>query len=244
MKTLAVCNRIIRGLADRRILSVAAVIALLFIWGIAGSAQPQTGGDLYKVTMSNVGAVGVKSDCPAPDGSIPGYVLLWNNRGTLQSNQSALPDESYVALNLNLVTDVPWGPRTYDVGRGKSGIFNGCFGETTPWGPGALFITLGKTKKGPTVSVRWNFDFYEYRTNKIRDLIRENFSLTSNAIQLLTPAVAWTGQDYWEGHVAGMFELQYHLNGPSGLVNQTLGQESFAFDLVIEKCSVANNYCQ
>lgn len=232
------CNRIIGGL-----LAVAAVVALLFICAVPGSAQPQTGGDLYKVTMSNVGAVGVKSDCPAPDGSIPGYVLLWNNRGTLQSNQSALPDESYVPLNLNLVTDVPWGPRTYDVGRGLSGVFNGCFGETAS-GPGALFITLGKTKKGPTVSVRWNFDFYEYRTNKIRDLIRENFSLTSDAIQLPAPAGAWTGQDYWAGHVAGIFELQYHLNGPSGIVNQTLGQESFAFDLVIEKCSVANNFCQ
>jgi len=253
MKTLAVCSRIIGGLADRRILAVAAVIALLFVWGIAGSAQPQTAGDLYKVTMTNVGAWGVNSNCPALDGTtIPGYVLLWNNRGNLQSNQSALPDESVAPLNLNLLTDVPW-TRRYDVGRGTSDVFGvsvsnptGCFGETGA-GPGALFITFGKTKKGPTVSFRWNFDFYEYRTNKIRETIQENFFMTSGAIQLLAPAVAWTGQDTWTARVAGNFDLQYYLKADGKFATQSLtgGQgRYFVFDLVIEKCVVANNYCQ
>jgi len=247
MKTLAMCNRIIGGLADRRILSVAAVVALLSVWGIAGSAQAQTGGDLYKVTMRNVEAAGVKSDCLALDGiTIPGYVLVWNNRGTLQSNQSALPDPSVAPLNLNLVTGDPgvlW-TRKYDAGRGLSGSFNGCFGETeTASGPGALFITLGNNKKGPTVSFRWNFDFYEDRTNKIQ----ENFFMTSNPIQLLAPAVAWTGQGYWEARVYGRFDLQYYLKAGGKFVNQSLtgGQgRYFDFYLVIEKCSVANNYCQ
>jgi len=228
------CNRTIG-----RFLAVAAVIALLFIWAVPGFAQqPRTGADVYRVTMKNVYAMGVKSDCSTDEG---GYLLALNNNGNLQSGGSLLDTDGFrVPLFLDLVTDVGW-TRKYDVGRGLSGVFNGCFGETLGYPPpgnrgasGVLFIVFEK-KKVSTVSFRWNFDCYESQPNRIRDTIQEQFSLTSDPITL--PA-AWTGQDFWQAHVAGRFELQYYLNAGGKSVNQSLtggNGRYFEFDLVIEK---------
>jgi len=234
------CNRTIGGLGDRRILAVAAVIALLFIWVVPGFAQPQKGGDVYRVTMKNAGTMGVKSDCSTD--TTEGYVLARNNNGTLLSDSSLLDTDGFrVPLFLDLVTDVNW-TRKYDAGRGLSGVFDGCFGETL-WQPppgnrgcsGLLFIMFEK-KKVSTVTFRWNFDCYESQPNKIRDTIREHFSMTSDPIPF-PAASAWTGGDI-SGHVAGKFDLQYLLNEGHTLVNQSLtgGQgRYFEFDLVIEK---------
>ena len=123
------CNRTIGGLGDGRILAVAAVIALLFIWVVPGFAQLQKGGDVYRVTMRNPGTMGLQSDCSTDER----YVLAWNNNGTLQSGGSLLDTDGFrVPLFLDLVTDVGW-TRRRDVGRGLSGVFNGCFGETLGW---------------------------------------------------------------------------------------------------------------
>jgi hypothetical protein len=220
------------------LLAVAAVIALLFIWAVPGFAQqPRTGADVYRVTMKNPGTMGVRSDCSADEG----YVLAWNNNGDLQSGGSLLDTDGVrVPLFLDLVTDVRW-TRKYDVGRGLSGVFNGCFGETLGYPPpgnrgasGLLFIVFEK-KKVSTVSFRWNFDAYESQPNKIRDNIQEQFMMTSDPITL---AVAWTGQDSWTAHVAGTFELKRYLNAGGKGVMQSLtnGQgRYFEFDLVIEK---------
>jgi hypothetical protein len=227
------CNRTIGGLGDRRIFAVAAVIALLFIGVVPGFAQPQKGGDVYRVTMNNAGTMGVKSDCS----STVDYVLARNNNGTLEADGYLLDNVAAggwrVPLNLDLVTDVPW-TRQYDVGRGTSGVFNGCYGEPSPSNLGCyghLWIMFEK-KKVSTVRFLWNFDCYEAQLNK-RETIREHFSVTSDPI----PFPVWTGGDI-SARVAGKFELQYLLNEGRTLVNQSLtgGQgRYFDFDLVIEK---------
>jgi len=218
------CNRTIGGLGDRRILAVAAVIALLFLWLVPGFAQPQNSGGVYKVTMSSPGTMGVKSDCNCSTaGCTPteGYVLARNNRGTLQSDSSLLDTDGFgVPLDLDLLTGDPgvsW-TRQYDAGRGTSGFFNSCFGEThagVPVGncgsPGFLSIAF-ETPKGSTkstVTFRWNFDCY--RSQKIRgETIQEHFSMTSGPIDF-PAAFAWTGADI-SGPVAGTFYLKRHLN--------------------------------
>lgn len=231
MKTPAMCKRTIGGF-----LAVAAVIALLSIWGVPGFAQqPKTGADVYRVTMTTVGTMGVNSNCGSDS-----YVLAWNNNGNLQSDSSLLDaDGSRVPLFLNLVTDVPW-TRKYDAGRGLSGVFYGCFGETLGYPPpgnrgasGLLFIVFEK-KKVSTVRFRWNFDAYESQPKNVRDAIQENFIMTSDPITV----PAWTGQDSWTAHVVGNFELQYYLKAGGKFSAQSLtnGQgRYFEFDLVIEK---------
>jgi hypothetical protein len=180
--------------------------------------------------------MGVKSDC-----STEGYVLAsWNNSGMLESDgtlhDNVAAGGMRVPLFLDLVTDVPW-ERTYDVGRGTSGVFNeecGCFGETYASLPpgtanlgcyGRLWIMFEK-KKVPTVRFQWNFDCYEAHPSK-RVTIREHFYMTSDPV-LGFPA--WTGGNI-SGPVNGTFELKRYLNGTT----ETFGSRPFDFDLVIEK---------
>jgi len=56
------------------------------------------------------------------------------------------------------VTDVAWS-RTYDVGRGLAGTFNGCYGETFGANSysGNLFIFLETSKGKSTVRFIWHF---------------------------------------------------------------------------------------
>lgn len=228
------CNRTIGNLGDRRILAVAAVIALLFVWVVPGFGEPQNSGGVYQVTMSNPGTMGLKSDC-----NTEGYVLASYNHGTLDADGYLLDNVagggSRVPLNLNLLSDVPWA-RTYDAGRGKSGVFNGCYGETHPNTStgnlgcyGRLWIMFGTTK-GSTVTFLWNFDCYEAQGLKKTQTIREHFSMRSDPI----PFPAWTGGDI-SGRVQGTFDVRYYLNGT--LVKSLTGGlgRHFDFDLGIKK---------
>ena len=231
------CNRTIGGLGHRRILAVAAVIALLFVWVVPGFAEPQQSGGVYKVTMSNPGTMGLKSDC-----NTEGYVLASYNHGTLEADGYLLDNVAAggwrVPLFLDLVTDVSW-TRQYDAGRGKSGVFNGCYGETLAQPPpplgngnvgcyGRLWIMF-ETTKGSTVTFLWNFDCYEAQVGK--KTIREHFSMRSEPI-LGFPA--WTGGDI-SGRVQGTFDVRYYLNGT--LVKSLTGGlgRHFDFDLGITK---------
>jgi hypothetical protein len=231
------CNRTIGNLGDRRILAVVAVIALLFVWVVPGFAEPQNSGGVYKVTMSNPGTMGLKSDC-----NTEGYVLASYNHGTLEADGYLLDNVAgggwRVPLDLDLLTGDPgvsW-TRQYDAGRGKSGVFNGCYGETLPQPPpgnvgcyGRLWIMF-ETTKGSTVTFLWNFDCYEAQGSKKNQTIREHFSMRSEPISF----PAWTGGDI-SGRVQGTFDVRYYLNGT--LVRSLTGGlgRHFDFDLGIKK---------
>ncbi|MCX6619003.1 MAG: hypothetical protein NTZ98_23260, partial [Acidobacteria bacterium] len=192
-----------------------------------------------QVTMSNPGTMGLKSDC-----NTEGYVLASYNHGTLAADGSLFDNVAAggwrVPLNLDLLTGDPgvsW-TRTYDAGRGTSGVFNGCYGETyanVPPGTanlgcyGRLWIMFGATK-GSTVTFLWNFDCYEAQGTRKNQTIREHFSMSSAPI----PFPAWTGGDI-SGRVQGTFDVRYYLNGT--LVKSLTGGlgRHFDFDLGIKK---------
>ncbi len=211
---------------------VASVLGLLLPAPIAA----QTSGDVYRVSMRLPAAMGVVSDC-----SMEGYVLatvqLRNGGNVLSANGQALEANGTPGppLFLHPLTDVAW-QRKYDAGRGLSGVFNGCYGET--YGAngyhGAFFMTFA-SKKGvqgqTTVSFTWYFDYYVTPGNSIR----EHFAMFAGDI----PFPAWTGQNV-TARVKGMFDFAYYLKegrtivSPYQSITGGLGRY-FEFDLVIEK---------
>lgn len=134
-------------------------------------------------------------------------------------------------LFMPLLTDVTWS-RTYNVGRGLTGTFSGCFGETygaNGYG-GNLFIYFERSKGQWTVRFIWHFDYYLTPGNTIR----EHFTLKSGKI----PFPAWTGGNV-AGRVAGTFDLQRFIKEgkpPSTDTSLTGGMGRFLeFDLTIER---------
>lgn len=173
----------------------SAMLFLLF----AGS--PALAADVYKVTMTRTGVMGLTTDC-----SSEGYILAHFEKNYLKADGTDLEANGDLGpeLQVDIGSDVAWS-RKYDVGKGLSGVFDGCFGETDgPTGfSGALFIYFEKGK-GPngqsTVRFTWHFDYY------VTSTIREHFTLQSEKI----PFAAWTGDDI-SGTVKGMFDLKYYL---------------------------------
>ncbi|MFN2387270.1 MAG: hypothetical protein ABR576_13460, partial [Thermoanaerobaculia bacterium] len=169
-----------------RISGFTALAALALLLSTPASAGAQ---DLYRVRMSLPGASGMVTDCSAE-----AYVLAQSEQGgkALHSTGSELDTDGSPGpdLFLDLVTSppIPW-TRTRDVGRGTSGTFNGCFGET--FGPngysGNLWIFFETSKGKPTVRFLWHFDYYVTPGNTER----EHFTMKSGKI----PFVAWTGGD-------------------------------------------------
>lgn len=206
-------------------------------------AQKKSGGGgstaLYKVTMTTTSPFnGVVTDC-----DVKGYVLatLETSGGThLQTNGSEVDPLDGQPVNLFLdISDpssaLPW-TRKYDAGRGTSGVFNGCFGETFPNAAtgnngyhGALFIYFTNSTSGPTVKFTWWFDYY------LNSTVREHFGLMSGDI----PFVAWTGGNI-SGQVDGTFDFVYYLKEGRKIVSSyqslTGGQGRYLnFTLSIQK---------
>ena len=202
-----------------------ALLALVCSGPAAARAQ-----DLYRVTMSAPGASGMVTDC-----SVEGYVLAVTGDGggkTLHSNSSELEPEGTPGPDLlvDLVTDPPvaWS-RTYDVGRGTTGSFNGCYGET--YGAngytGNLWIFFETSKGKPAVRFLWHFDYYVTPGNTNR----EHFTLTSGRI----PFVAWTGGSL-SSRVSGPFLIEhYRKEGRKITVTPLVSNRMLEFDLTIEK---------
>jgi hypothetical protein len=201
-----------------------ALVALVFAGPAA--AQPQ---DLYRVTMSAPGASGMVTDC-----SVEGYVLAVSGDGprALHSNSSELEADGTPGPDLlvNLITDppVPW-IRSYDVGRGTSGTFNGCYGETFGANgySGNLWIFFETSKGKPTVRLLWHFDYYVTPGNTSR----EHFTLKSGKI----PFIAWTGENL-SSRVSGPVLIEhYHKEGRNITVEPVVSNRMLDFDLTIEK---------
>ena len=203
-------------------LSSFAVLVTLLAAPAIGRAQ-----DLYRVRMSAPGAMGMVTDC-----SSEGYVLAHPESGgkMLHSTGSELDGDGSLGpdLFLDLVTDVAWS-RTFDVGRGLAGTFNGCYGETNTYS-GNLFIFLETNKGQKTVRFIWHFDYY----NPPGSATVEHFTLKSGKIPFpaLTEGIA-------SGRVAGTFDIERYYKDPDNRpksVSLTGGVgRPFEFDLVIEK---------
>ena len=159
-----------------------------------------------------------------------GYVLAeWDAAHNFLHANGTLIDQERIPLLMQLSTGVPWA-RKYDAGKGLSGIFDGCSGETGYY-KGALFITFKKMRKKTYISFTWHFDYYTAED------VREHFSLFSDDI----PFPAWTGEDIISEQVNGRFDLHYYLNDPEELIGYEsitggLGRD-FDFYITIEKIS-------
>jgi hypothetical protein len=203
--------------------------ALLFLLFAAGPAQAA---DVYKVTLSRTGTMGLTTDCSAE-----GYILAHFEKNYLKADGTDLEANGDLGpeLQINIGSDVAW-TRKYDVGKGLSGVFDACFGETD--GPngfsGAMFIFF-ESGKGPngksTVRFTWHFDYYVTSGNTTR----EHFTLSSGKI----PFAAWTGGNL-SGTVKGTFDLKYYLKEGRTIISSyeslTGGQgREFEFVLTIEK---------
>jgi hypothetical protein len=209
-----------------RIVGFATPALLVLSFARPAIAQAQ---DLYRVRMSAPGASGMVTDC-----SVEGYVLAVPGNGggkTLHSNSSELDSDGTPGPDLlvNLVTDPPvaWS-RTYDVGRGTSGTFNGCFGETFGANgyTGNLWIFFETSKGKPSVRFLWHFDYYVTPGNTSR----EHFTMTSGKI----PFVAWTGADL-SSRVSGPFLIEYYHKEGRNLTREPIVNQLLEFDLTIEK---------
>jgi hypothetical protein len=168
---------------------------------------------LYRVTMTPASpSDGLNTNC-----DIKGYVLatLDSSGGThLHTNGTELDpaDGQPVDLFLGFFNSAPsnavaW-TRKYDAGRGTSGTFNGCFGQTDANATtgnkgysGNLFIYFTNTTSGPVVRFIWWFEYY------ISSTVREHFGLLSGDIPF---AAAWTGGNI-SGQVDGTFDYVYYL---------------------------------
>lgn len=208
-------------------LLVSAMFFLLFV----PAAQAA---DVYKVTMTRTGTMGLTTDC-----DVEGYILAHGDSKGLVANGSDLEPNGDLGpeLQLNIGSDVAW-TRKYeaDPNKGLSGVFDGCFGETS--GPngfhGGLHINFANGK-GPngksTVSFTWHFDYYVTPGNTIR----EHFTLKSGSI----PFPVWTGGNL-SGPVNGTYDLAYYLKEGRKIISSyeslTGGQgRQFEFVLTIEK---------
>lgn len=203
----------------------------LLVLSLAGPAAAQAQ-DLYRVRMSTPGAMGMITDC-----STEGYVLArTENSGSkilhsagseLDADGSPGPD-----LFLDLITDVAWS-RTYDVGRGLAGTFNGCYGETFGDNSysGNLNIFFETNKGKSTVRFIWHFDYYVTPGNTIR----EHFTLKSGKIPYPAPDGSL--------RVAGNFDIERYYKDPDNRpksVSLTGGAgRRLEFDLSIEKVAPA-----
>lgn len=214
-----------RGWAASVALVLSAMLALMSV------SQAQAA-DVYKVTLTRTGTMGLTTNCSAE-----GYVLARLERNYLHADGSDLEADGTLGpeLQVNIGSDVAWS-RKYDVGKGLSGVFDGCFGKTS--GPngysGNLFIFF-EGGKGPntksTVRFTWHFDYYVTPGNTIR----EHFTLSSGKI----PFAVWTGGNL-SGPVKGTFDLKYYLKEGRKIISSyeslTGGQgREFEFVLTIEK---------
>jgi hypothetical protein len=191
-----------------------------------GKGKSKSG--LYRVFMSTTaGPMGIDTDLGCNE---HGYVLAeWDDgHNYLRANGTMIDPELDVRIPLlmQLLTDVEW-TRKYSAGKGLSGIFDGCYGETGYY-HGALFITFKKKRKKTYISFNWHFDY-----NTAPD-VREHFSLFSDDI----PFPAWTGE-HLSGPVTGRFDLHYYLNDPDSFISYEsitdgLGRD-FDFYINIEK---------
>lgn len=210
-----------------RIVGFATPSLLLIVLAGTSAAQAQ---DLYRVRMSAPGASGMVTDC-----SVEAYVLAQPGNGggkSLHSTGSELDTDGSPGPDLFLDLDtspaVAWS-RTYDVGRGTSGTFNGCYGETFGANgySGNLWIFFETSKGKPSVRFLWHFDYYVTPGNTSR----EHFTLTSGKI----PFVAWTGGNL-SSRVSGPFLIEhYHKEGRNITVQPLISNLPLEFDLTIEK---------
>ena len=186
---------------------------------------------VYRVTMSQPAAMGVVTNC-----SLEGYMLAHGPSGGVDLHSGGMDldenGEPGPSLFLNILSDVAW-TRQNDAGRGLSGVFSGCFGETTGANgfSGNLFIYFEKRKGQSTIRFTWHFEYYTTHNN----VTREHFTMDSERI----PFPAWNEGDI-SGRVAGTFDLKYYLKEGNTIVSKyeslTGGQgRHFEFDLDIER---------
>lgn len=214
-----------------RIAGFTALAALALLLSTPASARAQ---DLYRVRMSLPGTSGMVSGM-VTDCSADAYVLAVPAQGgkSLHSTGSELDTDGSPGpdLFLNLMTSPPvtWS-RTYDVGRGTSGTFNGCFGETFGANGynGNLWIFFETSAGQKTVRFLWHFDYYVTPGNTSR----EHFTLKSGKIRLDQP---WTGENL-SSRVSGPFLIEhYHKEGRTLSVVPVVSGLQLDFDLSIEK---------
>lgn len=178
--------------------------------GNGGKGKP--GPELYQVTMYNTEMNGKRLDTTMDDCNVQGYILAQFGKGNILSANGELTDNTgQVQLLLGLLTDDPlteeneaiaW-ERYYNVDRGFSGTFDGCYGETT-YDPGRLYIYFEKHKGKTYISFVWHFDRYWDDANNIH----EEFTLISDRFQFQN----WD-ENGVSGRVTGWFDIQHYLAG-------------------------------
>ncbi len=197
----------------------------------SGAAIAGEGDNVYRLTMSQPATMAVTTNC-----SVEELVLAHSQTSGpdfhVDGSDLDANGEPGPSLFLNVMSDVAW-TRQYDAGRGLSGVFTGCFGETTGTNgfSGNLFIYLEKRRGQSTIRFIWHFDYYVTHNN----VIREHFTLDSERM----PFPAWTESNI-SGRVAGMFDLKYYLKEGNKIVSNyesLTGEQGryFEFDLNIEK---------
>jgi hypothetical protein len=206
---------------NRRSLAVLLFSVLLFL--LLFAAGPAQAADVYKISLSQTGTMGLTTDCSAE-----GYFLAHWESKYLQANGSDVDANGDLGPELlaRIGSDVSW-TRIYDAGRGLSGVFDGCFGETAA--PAKFYIFFEGRGNKSTVRFTWHFDYY------VAPNVREHFSLMSDKI----PFPAWTGGNL-SGPVKGTFDLKYYLKEGRTIISSyeslTGGQgRQFEFTLTIEK---------
>jgi len=205
-----------------------------FVFAMVGLLAPaplsaQTAGDRYLITIRLPGVMGVTSDCNLETY----FIATVQQKGLVADGQAADADGSLgPPLFLRPSSDVAW-VRKYDAGRGTSGVFDGCFGETygTNGFHGALLLKFGNTKGQSTVSLTWHFDYYVTPGNATR----EHFTLSCGAL----PFPAWKGQNV-TARVQGNFDFKYYLKEGNKIVSSYTSMTGgagryFDFELAIEK---------
>ncbi|MGH2405532.1 MAG: hypothetical protein ACRDGN_13890 [bacterium] len=206
-----------RGRGKSVVLLFSAMLSLLFV------GSPAQAADVYKVTLSRTGTMGLTTDCNSE-----GYFLAHWEQKYLQANGSDVDANGDLGPELlaRVGSDVGW-MRKYDAGRGLSGVFDGCFGETAA--PAKFYIFFEGRGNKSTVRFTWHFDYY------LATGVREHFTLHSEKI----PFAAWTGGNL-SGTVKGTFDLKYYLKEGKTIVSsyESLagGQgRQFEFVLTVEK---------
>lgn len=200
-------------------LALALVASLLISSNLAEAARPSPAA--FAISMTNVGAHGLLSDCPGSGGTILAEEARGGGGANLHASRSDL-NVRFVNSGIAWRRDYPFA---------ASGTFEGCYGVTL-YSNGNLWLRFQKYQGVTQIGFLWHFEYY------ISATVRENFTLTSEYM----PFPAWTGADVPATRVSGRFDVLHYLNVDGKLVYDYVSftggadnRPQFDFDITITR---------